>query len=193
MQRSSVLKRSLLIAAALLATSLLPAGAMFGQPPVPAPAWGSFFRAAQPIVAPIPAAATNQVAPSASIGALLPIVHTSTRVGPIVFTGSETTSCQGTIGTTFAYGIKYLCVDVLVDGAQGQAYRFRWAIDGKPIADKDLGATGTITAQLVNVPDGICYGQFGNCNEPLAIARGSYQVSFFLNNIEYQKATAVIQ
>jgi hypothetical protein len=108
-----------------------------------------------------------------------------------VFSGSAASNCQGTTGTTFTYGIKYLCVDVVVDGAQGQTYRFRWTIDGRLIDEKELGASGTISSQQEVVLDGICYGLEGACGD--AVPRGTYQVSFFLNNVQYQTAEAVIR
>jgi hypothetical protein len=111
-------------------------------------------------------------------------------VTPIVFTGSATPDCQGTTGTSFTYGIKYLCADVIVDGAQGQTYRFSWSINGR--LDSRLDTEGTINAPLVDAPAGICSPQ-GSESCGSAIPRGTYQVSFFLNNIPYQTASAVIR
>jgi hypothetical protein len=106
-----------------------------------------------------------------------------------VFTGSDTADCIGTTGTSFPYGIKYLCVDLTVDGAEGESYRFQWTKDGEPQPSADT--IGTISAALVDVPAGICFLQSnGECGA--VIARGTYRVSFSLNNIQYQTATAVI-
>lgn len=189
MRQAFDLKRSSVIAAALLALSLLPAWAMYGQATDSAKTWGSFRRQARPIAAPAPTAGPSRVAPAATTGPFLPLILMSTRVTPIVFTGSVTSDCQSPAGTSFAYGIKYLCADVIVDGAQGQAYRFSWTIDGK--LQSGLGDSGTISSQLIDVPDGICYGRNGDCGD--AIPRGTYQVSFFLNNVQYQTNTAVIR
>src|SRR5215207_9823228 len=145
MRRASDMKRSKMIALALLTLSLLPAWAMYGKEPDPTPTWVSFHRAARPIAAPAPA--PSRIAPAAVTGPFLPVILTSTRVTPIVFTGSATSDCIGTTGTSFTYGIKYLCVDLSVDGAQGQQYRFSWTKDGEPQPAADT--TGTISAQLV--------------------------------------------
>jgi hypothetical protein len=179
--------RSSAIAIALLVLGLLPTWALYGQER--ASTWGRFPRQARPIAALAPAAAPRQIAPAAITGPFLPIILTSIHVTPIVFTGSATSDCAGAAGTSFTYGIKYLCVDVIVGGAQGQAYRFSWTIDGK--LQSGLGDSGTISSQQEDVPDGICYGPSGSCGD--AIPRGTYQVSFFLNNIQYQTATAVIR
>jgi len=189
MRRASNLKRSAIAALVLLLVSLLPAWAMYGKEPDPHPTWGSVPRAAQPLAVPTPRPAAKPSAPAAVVGPFLPIILTSIRVTPIVFTGSATSDCQGTAGTSFTYGIKYLCVDLTVDGAQGQAYRFSWTINGTP--QSGLGNSGTISSQLVGVGDGICYGPSGACGD--AIPRGTYQVSFFLNNIQYQANTAFIR
>jgi hypothetical protein len=181
--------RSAMAALAVFLVSLLPVWAIYAKEPGPAPTWASWPRPAQAITAPTPQATARQTAPAAVIGPFLPVILTSTRVTPIVFTGSVTSDCQGSAGISFAYGIKYLCVDLTVDGAQGQAYRFSWTIDGKPQAN--LGNSGTISSQLVGVGDGICYGLGGACGD--AIPRGTYQVSFFLNNVQYQANAAVIR
>ena len=189
MRQASDLKRSSVIAVALLVLSLMPAWASFGKEPEHTQTWGSFFRPARSIARTAPVATPNQTTPATITGPFLPIILTSTRVPPIVFTGSATSNCQGTTGTSFVYGIKYLCVDVIVDGAQDQAYRFSWTIDGK--LQSGLGNSGTISSQLVDVLDGICYGPSGTCGD--AIPRGMYQVLFFLNNVQYQTATAAIR
>jgi len=190
MRRASDMKRSMMIALALLTLSLLPAWAMYGKGPDSSPTWSSFRRPAQPVAAPAPVTAPRQIAPVAVTGPFLPVILTSTRVTPIVFTGSATSDCIGTTGTSFTYGIKYLCVDLSVDGAQGQQYRFSWTKDGEPQPAADT--TGTISAQLVLVPAGICFlQQNGECGA--IIARGTYQVSFFLNNVQYQTNTAFIR
>ena len=183
-------KRAPLIATALLAFSLLPAWAMHAKQPDLSNAWMSFFRQARPLTTSAPASDADQSAPASDIGPFLPVIVTSTRVTPIVFTGSATPDCQGTTGTSFTYGIQYLCADVIVDGAQGQIYRFSWSINGRP--DSRLDTEGTINAPLVGVPAGICSPQG---NEPCgaAIPRGTYQVSFFLNNVLYQTAVAMIR
>jgi hypothetical protein len=182
-------KRSPLIATVVLAFSLLPALAMYGKEPDFGNAWESFLRQAQPLMVPASTSFPSRSTPASIIGPFLPIIVTSTRVTPIVFTGSATPDCQGTTGTSFAYGIKYLCADVVVDGAQGQTYRFSWSINGRP--DSRLDTEGTINAPLVVAPAGICSPQG---NEPCgsAIPRGTYQVSFFLNNVLYQTASAAI-
>jgi hypothetical protein len=189
MRQSPNSKRSPMIAIALLAVSLQPAWAMYKKEPAGTAPWASFPRPAEPIAAPAPAAEPSRVAPAAITGPFLPIIVTSIRVTPIVFTGSASSDCQGTTGTSFTYGIKYLCADVVVDGAQGQVYRFSWTVGGRP--DPHLDTVGTINAQLVDAPAGICSPQG---NEPCgsAIPRGTYQVSFFLNNVQYQTAKAVI-
>lgn len=188
MRRAFDWNRALVIAIVVLVLGLLPAWALYGQER--ASTWGRFPRQARPITALAPAAAPRHLAPAAITGPFLPIILTSTRVTPIVFTGSATSDCVGTAGTSFTYGIKYLCVDVIADGAQGQAYRFSWTIDGKLQAG--LGASGTISSPQEDVPDAICYGPSGlSCGD--AIPRGTYQISFFLNNIQYQTATALIR
>ncbi|HEU5099900.1 MAG TPA: hypothetical protein VFU22_12805 [Roseiflexaceae bacterium] len=191
MRRALGMKRSMMAAVALFLLSLLPTWAIYGQQSDPNPTWGSLPRAVQPVAVPATRQSGNQSAPAAVTGPFLPVILTSIRVTPIVFTGSTTSDCQGTTGTSFSFGIKYLCVDVIVGGAQDQQYKFRWTINGQLIADEDLGASGTIGSQLVGVGDGICYGPEGNCGE--AIPRGTYQVSFFLNNVQYQTNTAVIR
>lgn len=189
MPRASGMKRAAIAALALFLLCLLPVWAIYGKEPDPEPTWGSWARRAHPLAAPSPQAAAKQRAPAAVIGPFLPVILTSTRVTPIVFTGSATSDCQGTVGTSFAYGIKYLCVDLTVDGALGQAYRFSWTINGALQAR--LGNTGTISSQPVALGDGICYGPSGACGD--AIPRGTYQVSFFLDNVQYQASTAVIR
>jgi hypothetical protein len=189
MRRASDMKRSAIAALALFLVSLLPMWATYGKEPEPSPTWGSLPRVAHPVAAPTPQPAAEQIAPAAVIGPFLPVILTSIRVTPIVFIGTSTSDCQGTAGTSFTYGIKYLCVDLTVDGAQDQTYRFSWTIDGKPQAG--LGNSGTISSQLVGVGDGICYGPSGACGD--AIPRGTYQVSFFLNNAQYQTSSAVIR
>ncbi|HJZ50217.1 MAG TPA: hypothetical protein VKE41_23765 [Roseiflexaceae bacterium] len=187
--RAFYVKRSSVIAVALLALSMLPAWAIYAQGTTGAKTWSNFHRQSRPIAASTPASTPSKLVPAALTGPFLPIILTSIRVSPIVFSGSATSNCLGTTGTSFTYGIKYLCVDVIVDGAQGQAYRFRWTIDGQ--LKPNLGNSGTIGSQLVDVPDGICYGPSGGCGD--AVPRGTYQVSFFLNDIQYQTATALIR
>jgi hypothetical protein len=173
-----------------MAFSLLPAWAMYGKAPDFSKVWVAFLRQAWPLAAATPASDPGRRAPASIIGPFLPIIVTSTRVTPIVFTGSATPDCQGTTGTSFAHGIKYLCADVIVDGAQGQTYRFSWTINGLP--DSRLDTEGMINAPLVDAPAGICSPQG---NEPCgsAIPRGTYEVSFYLNNVPYQTASAVIR
>ena len=187
MRQSPNLKRPPMIALALMTLMLLPAWALYGKEPELSTTWGSFPRPTHAIAA--PTAAPRPIGPAAEAGPFLPVILMSIHVTPLVFTGSPTADCQGTTGVSFNYGIKYLCVDTTVDGAQGQAYRFSWSIDGQ--IKTNLGSSGTISAQLVDVPDGICYGPSGACGD--AIPRGTYQVSFFLNNVPYQTASAVIK
>jgi hypothetical protein len=189
MPRALGMKRLAMAALALFLLSLLRVWAIYGKEPDPVPTWGNWPRPTHPVEAPTPQATARRNMPAAVIGPFLPVILTSTRVTPIVFTGSATSDCQGTAGTSFTYGIKYLCVDLIVDGAQGQTYRFSWTINGT--LQFQLGNSGTISSGSVGVGDGICYGPSGACGD--AIPRGSYQVSFFLNNVQYQANTAVIR
>jgi hypothetical protein len=191
MRWASGMRRSAMAVLTLLLVCLSPVWAIYGKKPDPNPTWGSLPRSARPIAAPTPHAAARQSAPAAVTGPFLPVIMTSTRVTPIVFIGSATPDCVGTAGTSFPLGIKYLCVDLTVDGAQGQQYKFRWTINGQRIDDKVLGASGTISSQLVGIGDGICYGPSGTCGD--VIPRGTYQVSFFLDNVQYQTNTAAIR
>jgi hypothetical protein len=182
-------KRWLALAALMLALPLAPTWISYGQRPALTNTWGTFPREPRQISTPAPAALPGRVVPSAQVNLFLPLILTSVKVGPLVFSGGSTADCQDATGTTFTFGIKYLCVDVIVDGGQGQQYRFDWAVDGQ--AQPGLGRSGTVSSQLVDIPDGICYGPSGNCGS--AIPRGAYQVTFFLDNIQYQQTTAVIK
>jgi hypothetical protein len=182
-------KRCVALAAVILALTPAPTWISYGQGPAPTNTWGTFPREPRQISTPAPVALPGRVVPSAQVNLFLPLILTSVKVGPLVFTGGATGDCQDATGTTFTYGIKYLCVDVIVNGGLGQQYRFDWVIDGR--AQPGLGRSGTVSSQLVDIPDSICYGQSGNCGS--AIPRGAYQVTFFLDNIQYQQTTAVIK
>jgi hypothetical protein len=108
----------------------------------------------------------------------------------IEFATTPDDSCNPfTPATTFNYGIKYLCYQVIFAGAKGQSFRTEWFVNGT--LQTGLGRTGTIGENLQVRAGVICYGPSGACGE--AVPRGTWQLRAYLNNQLYREATAVIR
>jgi hypothetical protein len=92
-------------------------------------------------------------------------------------------------GTVFPYGITYLYYRYTVEGASGRPYRAEWTIDG--VRQPQLDESGLIPSASAIFPSYLCSVTLGPCGVPLP--RGAYQVSFFIDDIFRQEATATIQ
>jgi hypothetical protein len=92
-------------------------------------------------------------------------------------------------GTVFAYGIERLYYRYTVTGALGRLYRTEWFVDG--VRQPQLDDSGTILATPAVLTNFFCSPTLGSCDQP--VPRGAYRVRFYIDEVFYREATAVVQ
>ncbi len=92
-------------------------------------------------------------------------------------------------GNTFTYGIAELYYRYTVTGALDQAYRAEWSFNGT--RQPQLDDSGTILSNSAVFTNSICTLDLSTCSVP--VPRGTYQVKFFIDDVLYQEASAIVQ
>jgi hypothetical protein len=121
----------------------------------------------------------------------VPLVVRPPDVGIQFGTGVDTQNNLVNPGTVFAYGIARLYYRYTVTGAPGQPYRTEWFADG--VRQRRLDDSGTIPATDVSAvfTNFFCSPTLGSCDQP--VPRGVYRVRFYIDDVFYREATAVVQ
>ncbi len=92
-------------------------------------------------------------------------------------------------GNAFAYGIAALHYRYTVTDAPDQPYRAEWSFNGA--RQPQLDDSGTIPPGSAVFTNSICTLDLSPCSVP--VPRGTYQVRFFIDDVLYQEASAVVQ
>jgi hypothetical protein len=92
-------------------------------------------------------------------------------------------------GTTFVYGITHLYYRYTAVGAAGRSYRTEWTVNGA--RQSLLDESGTIPSTRAMLTSFFCSPTLGPCGPP--VPASVYKVTFFIDNVAYQEATAIIQ
>ena len=119
----------------------------------------------------------------------LPLVVSQPSVEIEFGTGVDSENNLVNPGTIFAYGIARLYYQYRVTGALGQAYRAEWFVDN--VRQPQLDDSGTILDTPAVLTNFFCSPTLGSCDQP--VPRGAYRVQFFLNDVLFREATAVVQ
>jgi hypothetical protein len=119
----------------------------------------------------------------------MPLVVTLPEVDILFGTGVDNQGHLLDPGTVFAYGIARLYYRYLVTGAPGRLYRTEWFVNGarQPLLDD----SGTIPAAAAALTNSFCSPMLGDCDQP--VPRAVYQVRFYVDDVLYHEATAVVQ
>ena len=92
-------------------------------------------------------------------------------------------------GAVFPYGIAQLYYQFTVRGMPNRLYRTEWFVDGvRQIQLDDSGLIPATTAVFTNF---FCSPTLGSCDQP--VPRAVYQVRFYIDDVFYHEATAVVQ
>jgi len=92
-------------------------------------------------------------------------------------------------GNTFAYGIAQLYYRYTVTGALDQPYLAEWSFNG--VRQPQLDDSGTILSDSAVFTNSICTLDLSECSVP--VPRGTYQVKFFIDDVLYGEASAIVQ
>jgi hypothetical protein len=92
-------------------------------------------------------------------------------------------------GNTFAYGIAELYYRYTVTGALDQPYLAEWSFNG--VRQPQLDDSGTILSDSAVFTNSICTLDLSECSVP--VPRGTYQVKFFIDDVLYGEASAIVQ
>nr|AIA10702.1 unknown Function [uncultured bacterium] len=92
-------------------------------------------------------------------------------------------------GTTFGYGIAQLYYRYTVAGAPGRLYRTEWSVDG--VRQPQLDDSGLIPSTSAVFTNFFCSPTLGSCEQP--VPRAIYQVRFYIDDVFYHEATAVVR
>ena len=119
----------------------------------------------------------------------LPLIISQPQVKIEFGTGVDSENNLVNVGTVFAYGIERLYYRYTVTGAPGQPYHTEWFVDN--VRQPQLDDSGTILITPAVLTNSFCSPTLGSCDQP--VPRGLYQVKFYINDIFYREATAVVQ
>ena len=119
----------------------------------------------------------------------IPVVVTLPEVDIQFGTGVDNQNNLLNPGTVFAYGIARLYYRYTVTGAAGRLYRTEWLVDGA--RQRLLDDSGTIPATSAILTNSFCSPTLGDCGQP--VPRAVYQVRFYLDEVFYHEAAAVVR
>ena len=119
----------------------------------------------------------------------MPVVITLPEVDIQFGTGVDDQHKLLNPGTAFAYGIARLYYRYTVTGAADRQYRTEWLVNGA--RQPQLDDSGTIPAASAVLTNWFCSPTLGDCDQP--VPRAVYQVRFYLDEMFYREATAVVQ
>jgi hypothetical protein len=92
-------------------------------------------------------------------------------------------------GNTFDYGIAELYYRYTVIGALDQPYLAEWSFNG--VRQPQLDDSGTILSDSAVFTNSICTLDLSQCSVP--VPRGTYHVKFFIDDVLYGEASAIVQ
>jgi hypothetical protein len=92
-------------------------------------------------------------------------------------------------GTVFVYGIADLYYRYTVRGKSGGLYRTEWFVDG--LRQPQLDDSGPILSDTAVFTNFFCSPTLGSCEQP--VPRAAYRVRFYIDDLFYREATAVVQ
>jgi hypothetical protein len=92
-------------------------------------------------------------------------------------------------GTIFVYGIAELYYRYTVRGKSDQLYRTEWFVDS--VRQPQLDDSGPILSDSAVFTNFFCSPTLGSCGQP--VPRGVYRVRFYIDDVFYHEATAVVQ
>jgi len=182
--------RLLAVAALAVVLLLMPAQSGYGQgdPPRRGAVRGQGSWVSIPPASPTPTIfATTQVTGTQFV--YLPLIAVSPSIRIQFGSGVDS---QGNLidpGTAFAYGITHLYYRYTAEGAAGRSYRTEWIVNGA--RQTLLDESGTIPSTPAMLTSFFCSPTLGPCGPP--VPRGVYQVTFFIDDVAYQQATATVQ
>jgi hypothetical protein len=138
--------------------------------------------------APVLASAVEAPAQSAP-PIFIPLIVAPPKVGIQFGTGVDSQNNLVNPGTAFVYGIARLYYRYAVTGAPGLSYRTEWFVDGarQPLLDD----SGPIPAESAVFTNYFCSPTLSSCDQP--VPRGAYRVKFYIADLLYSEATAVVQ
>ena len=119
----------------------------------------------------------------------LPLVVSQPLVQIEFGTGVDSENNLVNSGTVFAYGIARLYYRYTVVGAPGQSYRTEWFVDN--LRQPQLDDSGTILDTSAVFTNFFCSPTLGSCDQP--VPRGAYRVTFYIDDVFFSEATAVVQ
>jgi hypothetical protein len=119
----------------------------------------------------------------------IPLVVTLPEVDIQFGTGVDSQNNLINPGTVFLYGIARLYYRYTVVGAPGKLYRTEWFVDGA--RQPQLDDSGTIPAASTEFTNFFCSPTLGSCDQP--VPRGIYRVRFYIGDLFYREAIAVVQ
>ena len=119
----------------------------------------------------------------------LPLVVSQPLVQIEFGTGVDSEDNLVNPGTVFAYGIARLYYQYTVTGALGQPYRTEWSVDN--VRQPQLDDSGTILDTSAVFTNFFCSRALGSCDQP--VPRGAYRVRFYIDEVFFSEATAVVQ
>jgi hypothetical protein len=119
----------------------------------------------------------------------LPLVVSQPLVKIEFGTGVDSEDRLVNPGTVFAYGIARLYYQYTVTGALGQPYRTEWFVDG--VRQPQLDDSGTILDTSAVFTNSFCSPTLSSCDQP--VPRGAYRVKFYIDEVFFSEATAVVQ
>jgi hypothetical protein len=121
--------------------------------------------------------------------AFMPLVVAQSGVDIQFGTGVDSQNNLLNPGTVFAYGIARLYYRYTVAGAANLPYRTEWFVDGvrQPLLDD----SGTIFVSPAVLTQFFCSPTLGSCDQP--VPRATYKVRFYIDEVFYREATAVVQ
>jgi hypothetical protein len=127
----------------------------------------------------------TQLAPRA----FLPLVDALPVVAIQFGTGVDDQNNLLNPGIVFTYGIARLYYRYTVTDMSGRLYRTEWFVDGarQPQLD-DSGPILTASAVFTNF---FCSPTLGSCGQP--VPRATYRIRFYIDDVFYREAAAVVQ
>jgi hypothetical protein len=121
--------------------------------------------------------------------AFIPVVFGQPEVDIQFGTGVDSQHNLLNPGTVFDYGIVELYYRYTVKGKSDQLYRTEWFVDG--VRQPQLDDSGPILSDSAVFTNSFCSPTLGSCEQP--VPRAAYQVRFYIDDVFYREATAVVQ
>jgi hypothetical protein len=150
------------------------------------------FTPAQPgggqTLAPTPSV-SRQIPAQVTPRAFIPLVVGQPEVEIQFGTGVDSQNNLLNRGTTFVYGIANLYYRYIVRDKSGRLYRTEWFADS--LRQPQLDDSGLILSDAAVFTNFFCSPTLGSCEQP--VPRAAYRVRFYIDDVFYHEATAVVQ